>query len=100
MLGRNLLKRIARLKRRNEHALLIRGPGSTNIVRQLRASVRPGRHLFQCRNAGKQCSEHLGLLQDCGRGELLASERIDSLDESLKYFPSAVDLHERTFHGD
>jgi hypothetical protein len=100
MFGRNFLKRVACLECCNERALFIRRPSSTNIVGELRAPLGPSRHLFQRRNAGQQCAKHLGLLQHCAGGKLLASERVDSLNESLKYFACAVYLHERTFRGD
>jgi len=45
--------RLASLKLRHQHLFFLRGPGSTDVSRQLRTPLRTGGHLFEGSDASQ-----------------------------------------------
>jgi hypothetical protein len=99
VLACDLDERIAGLERADQISLLIRRPGSSNIVRQLRAAQCACGDLLEGGDTRQQRAYDFRSLQHRPCFEIRARRRIDSLDKSLKYLPCSLFLHDRTIHG-
>jgi hypothetical protein len=85
---------VATCERGGQLAFFLLGPGSADVVGQLRAALRANGHLFNRGDPDEQCSQDFDLLQDRSAWELLAAQGIDTLNQCLKNFSRPLFLHE------
>src|SRR6185437_11625409 len=87
VLARDRHRRIAGLEGGDQSALLLRRPCLADVVGKLCAPQRPCRRLLEGREAGEECSQHIGVLEHRLTRKLLAGDGVDSLDERLQDLP-------------
>jgi hypothetical protein len=90
----DLRRRLAALERFDEQGFLLFTPRAADVSGQLRAPLGAGGYELEGGDAGQQCAQHFGFLENRARRQLLARRRVHTLDQGLKNVSGLLFLHE------